>query len=459
MLFNSVEYIFIFFPIVFILVQLIIYRKHILLAKFILICASLYFYSFWNLKFLPLILISVLGNLFFIKFLEKKKFNLFLQILFNLFLLFIFKYTDFTITQINFVFNKNVELLEMAFPLALSFFTFQQISSAVDLFQRRKNIKSIDYFLYVTFFPQLIAGPIVILEHFEKQIKKIKLGLNLRNIYIGLFIFFLGLFKKNIIADAFGNFVDKGFDNFESLSVLTSWLISLAWTFQFYFDFSGYTDMAIGSALILNIVLPFNFNSPFKSFSVIEFWKKWHISLGIFIQNYMYYPILKCAKNLTFSKSLTALILIMTLIGLWHGPNFTFIFFGFLHGVALAINYVFKKLNISLNKIVAWIITFNFINISFLVFRSENLSQFFEILKTMIGIKNSQYNSIKIFSLSEIYFLFIFVVVGFIICLTQKNSNDFIIDKKNKPNTYLMSFIICISLIFLNSKEFLYFKF
>ena len=459
MLFNSVEYIFIFFPIVFILVQLIIYRKHILLAKFILICASLYFYSFWNLKFLPLILISVLGNLFFIKFLDKKKFNLFLQILFNLFLLFIFKYTDFTITQINFVFNKNVELLEMAFPLALSFFTFQQISSAVDLFQRRKNIKSIDYFLYVTFFPQLIAGPIVILEHFEKQIKKIKLGLNLRNIYIGLFIFFLGLFKKNIIADAFGNFVDKGFDNFESLSVLTSWLISLAWTFQFYFDFSGYTDMAIGSALILNIVLPFNFNSPFKSFSVIEFWKKWHISLGIFIQNYMYYPILKCAKNLTFSKSLTALIIIMTLIGLWHGPNFTFIFFGFLHGVALAINYVFKKLNISLNKIVAWIITFNFINISFLVFRSENLSQFFEILKTMIGIKNSQYNSIKIFSLSEIYFLFIFVVVGFIICLTQKNSNNFIIDKKNKPNTYLMSFIICISLIFLNSKEFLYFKF
>ena len=274
MLFNSVEYIFIFFPIVFILVQLIIYRKHILLAKFILICASLYFYSFWNLKFLPLILISVLGNLFFFKFLEKKKFNLFLQILFNLFLLFIFKYTDFTITQINFVFDKNVELLEMAFPLALSFFTFQQISSAVDLFQRRKNIKSIDYFLYVTFFPQLIAGPIVILEHFEKQIKKIKLGLNLRNIYIGLFIFFLGLFKKNIIADTFGNFVDKGFDNFELLSVLTSWLISLAWTFQFYFDFSGYTDMAIGSALILNIVLPFNFNSPLKSFSVIEFWKK-----------------------------------------------------------------------------------------------------------------------------------------------------------------------------------------
>lgn len=459
MLFNSVEYIFIFFPIVFILVQLIIYRKHILLAKFILICASLYFYSFWNLKFLPLILISVLGNLFFIKFLEKKKFNLFLQILFNLFLLFIFKYTDFTITQINFVFDKNVELLEMAFPLALSFFTFQQISSAVDLFQRRKNIKSIDYFLYVTFFPQLIAGPIVILEHFEKQIKKIKLGLNLRNIYIGLFIFFLGLFKKNIIADTFGNFVDKGFDNFELLSVLTSWLISLAWTFQFYFDFSGYTDMAIGSALILNIVLPFNFNSPLKSFSVIEFWKKWHISLGIFIQNYMYYPILKNAKNLTFSKSLIALIIIMTLVGLWHGPNFTFIFFGFLHGVALAINYAFKKLNISLNKIVGWIITFNFINISFLVFRSENLSQFSEILKTMMGINKSSFYSLKIYSLSEIYFLFIFVVVGFIICLTQKNSNDFIIDKKNKPNTYLMSFIICISLIFLNSKEFLYFKF
>ena len=171
---------------------------------------------------MPLILISVLGNLFFIKFLAKEKKNLFFQILFNIVLLFTFKYTDFTITQINYLFDKNIGLLEMAFPLALSFFTFQQISSAVDLFQRKKNIKIIDYFLYVTFFPQLIAGPIVLLEHFEKQIKNIKSGLNFRNIYIGLFIFFLGLFKKNILADTFGNFVDKGFDNFETLSILTS---------------------------------------------------------------------------------------------------------------------------------------------------------------------------------------------------------------------------------------------
>ena len=210
--------------------------------------------------------------------------------------------------------------------------------------------------------------------------------------------------------------------------------------------------MAIGSALILNIVLPLNFNSPLKSYSVIEFWKKWHISLGIFIQNYMYYPILKITKNLTFFKSLLALIVIMTLIGLWHGPNFTFIFFGFLHGVALAINYVFKKLNISLNKIVAWIITFNFINISFLVFRSENLSQFLEILKTMMGINKSSFYSLKIFSLSEVFFLTLFVLGGLIICLTQKNSNYFIVNKNKNPNVYLMGFIICISLIFLNSK-------
>ena len=149
----------------------------------------------------------------------------------------------------------------------------------------------------------------------------------------------------------------------------------------------------------------------------------------------------------------------MTLIGLWHGPNFTFIFFGFLHGVALAINYVFKKLNISLNKIVAWIITFNFINISFLVFRSENLSQFLEILKTMMGINKSSFYSLKIFSLSEVFFLTLFVLGGLIICLTQKNSNYFIVNENKNPNVYLMGFIICISLIFLNSKEFLYFKF
>ena len=136
MLFNSIEYIFFFFPAVFILVKLISLFNFNFLSKVSLIGASLYFYSFWNIKFLPLILISVLGNLFFIKILEKRKINLFLQILFNLFLLFVFKYTDFTINQVNFVFNKNIELLEMAFPLALSFFTFQQISSAVDIFQR-----------------------------------------------------------------------------------------------------------------------------------------------------------------------------------------------------------------------------------------------------------------------------------------------------------------------------------
>ena len=217
--------------------------------------------------------------------------------------------------------------------------------------------------------------------------------------------------------------------------------------------------MAIGSALILNIVLPFNFNSPLKSYSVIEFWKKWHISLGIFIQNYMYYPILKSIKKLTFSKSLLALIIIMTLIGLWHGPNVTFVFFGFLHGIALTLNYMFKKFNIKVNKIIAWIITFNFINISFLVFRSENISQFFEILKTMVGIKNSSFYTSKIFSLSELYFLVLFLVVGLIICLTKKNSNYFIVNKDDNPNIYLMSFMICISLIFLNTKEFLYFKF
>ena len=459
MLFNSIEYIFFFFPAVFFFIKLLNYKNNIILIKIIFILASLFFYSYWNIKFLPLILISVLGNLFFIKFLAKEKKNLFFQILFNIVLLFTFKYTDFTIKQINYLFDKNIGLLEMAFPLALSFFTFQQISSAVDLFQRKKNIKIIDYFLYVTFFPQLIAGPIVLLEHFEKQIKNIKSGLNFRNIYIGLFIFFLGLFKKNILADTFGNFVDKGFDNFETLSILTSWLLSLSWTLQFYFDFSGYTDMAIGSALILNIVLPFNFNSPLKSYSVIEFWKKWHISLGIFIQNYMYYPILKITKNLTFIKSLISIIIIMTLIGLWHGPNFTFIFFGLLHGIGLSINYIFKKTNIQINKIIAWILTFNFINISFLVFRSENIFQFFEIIKTMTGIKNSTFYSLNTFSFSELYFLILFIIFGLIICLTQKNSNYFVINKNSNPNIYLMGLIICISLIFLNSKEFLYFKF
>ncbi len=222
-----------------------------------------------------------------------KKKLLTIGVIANVGLLGYFKYSDFFISNVNFLVGSDIPLLNLALPLAISFFTFQQIAYLVDSYKgETKEYDFLNYVVFVTFFPQLIAGPIVhhkeMMHQFENVRNKV---INYKNIALGLFIFSIGLFKKVVIADAFSVWATNGFDNAEILTLFEAWATSLSYTFQLYFDFSGYTDMAIGAALLFNIKLPINFNSPYKATDIQDFWRRWHITLSRFLRDYVYIPL------------------------------------------------------------------------------------------------------------------------------------------------------------------------
>jgi alginate O-acetyltransferase complex protein AlgI len=277
LLFNSYEFIFAFLPITFFIYFAI---KSEQISKLFLLFASLFFYSWWNILYLPILLASISINYILGLQLTKKKNKklLFVGISGNLALLGYFKYSDFFIENINFIFNSETELLNIALPLAISFFTFQQIAYLIDSYREdTKEYSFLNYSVFVSFFPQLIAGPIVHHKEMMPQFER-KKKIDFENISLGLFIFSIGLFKKVVIADTFAVWANGGFSGVD-LDFFEAWVTSLSYTFQLYFDFSGYADMAIGLALLFNIRLPINFNSPYKALNIQDFWRRWHITL------------------------------------------------------------------------------------------------------------------------------------------------------------------------------------
>ncbi|RUM68585.1 MAG: MBOAT family protein, partial [Sulfurovum sp.] len=278
MLFNSYIFIFVFLPVSFFVYFLLLQKRYKTAAKGFLVIASLFFYAWWNIHYLPIILSSMLFNYFMGNQLNQNKEKiksyqkslLTFGIVANLTLLGYFKYTDFFIENINLALHTNLPLLHLALPLAISFFTFQQIAYLVDSYKgETTEYNFLNYALFVTFFPQLIAGPIVHhLEMMPQFSSRWNLVKKYKNIALGIFIFSIGLFKKVIIADTFALWANYGFDQSPLLGFWEAWATSLSYTFELYFDFSGYTDMAIGVALLFNIRLPINFNSPYKSLDI-----------------------------------------------------------------------------------------------------------------------------------------------------------------------------------------------
>ena len=393
MLFNSYEYIFFFLPITFFIYFFLLNKRLITGAKGFLVFASLFFYSWWNVAYLPLILTSMLFNYVignslnenFKKVQMHKKTLLGFGIAANLALLGYFKYVDFFLENFNLLFDGSVPLLNLALPLAISFFTFQQIAYLVDSYRKETaEYDFLNYALFVTFFPQLIAGPIVhhkeMMPQFASRWNLVK---NYKNIALGLFVFSMGLFKKVVIADTFAQWATAGFDNAAVLNFFEAWATSLSYTFQLYFDFSGYTDMAIGAALLFNIKLPINFNSPYKARDIQDFWRRWHITLSRFLRDYIYIPLGGNRKGSfrTYSNLMATFIL----GGLWHGAGWTFVFWGFMHGGALVIHRFWKALGFTMNAALAWFITFNFINISWVFFRAKEFEDALKVLKGMFG--------------------------------------------------------------------------
>ena len=316
MLFNSYEFIFVFLPFSFFGYFYLNHKKLTTASKSWLLLSSLFFYSWWNIAYLPLILTSIFINFSIARLIINKderknktiskKLLLQIGIVFNIGLLAYFKYADFFISNTNILFNTDIGLLNLALPLAISFFTLQQIAFLIDTYEglaKEKNF--LNYSIFVTFFPQLIAGPIVHHNHMMPQFVSVKNKVkNYKNIAMGLFIISLGLFKKVVIADTFSIWASAGFDSAISLNFFEAWATSLSYTFQLYFDFSGYIDIAIGAALLFNIRLPINSNSPYKATGMIDFWKRWHISLTNFITTYIYTPIVRSFNKLTFNNAM-----------------------------------------------------------------------------------------------------------------------------------------------------------
>lgn len=478
MLFNSYIFIFVFFPIVFIGYFTLNKWTSPKLAKLFLIGSSIVFYGYWNVSYVPLILISVVVNFTIGKgihlFRAQRKIILTIGILFNVALLGYYKYYDFFISSINTFFATNLTLLNLALPLAISFFTFQQIAFLVDSYRgETKGYSFFDYILFVTFFPQLIAGPIV---HHKEMMPQFEEKSNKRiipeNISKGLYIFMIGLFKKVFIADQFGLWANDGYSNVESLTVIDSWITTLSYTFQLYFDFSAYCDMAIGLGLILNIKLPINFYSPYKALNIQDFWRRWHMTLNRFLTQYLYIPLGGSRKGevLTYIN----IFIVFFVSGFWHGAGWTFVVWGILHGVASMIYRAWKKVGKPLPKWLAWFTTFMFVHLAWVFFRAPSLDASLQMLSKMfsfseltfpVSISNliMKVTGVQL-QLQDLYFDYSTVVwigFAFVIVLFTKNSiqklESFVPSTKN---AIFIAVLFIISVIYMERvSEFLYFNF
>lgn len=481
MLFNSHIFIFLFLPVVVFGYFLLGKHKHEY-GKRWLILASLFFYGYWNIHYIPLILISVFVNYLLGQAINNsshhKKRWLILGCIFNLGLLGFFKYADFFIENLNLLTDSNVGALHIILPLAISFFTFQQISYLADKYYGQvKERDPESYVLYVLFFPQLIAGPIV---HHSEMMPQFsdphRYSLNWNNIARGMYVFVIGLGKKVIVADTFANWVHQGFDVATSLNFTEAWLVSIGYSLQLYFDFSGYTDMAIGAALMFNIVLPLNFNSPYKALDIQDFWRRWHMTLSRFLRDYLYIPLggNQSGPLLTYRN----LFLTFLLGGLWHGAAWTFVFWGVLHGLGTMVHRLWKQAGMNMPKPLAWVVTFSFVNLAFVFFRAESWADAMKVVKGMAGLSGFALpHTFKgvipqaedwgitfghmLYQIKGDWITVLWVITFLLVSTTFKNSNQMSAQFKTVPQTFVYTICIAIvALLMLNRMSaFLYFQF
>lgn len=400
MLFNTYPFIFLYLPIVLCGFFLIAPRSQRMAALWLAV-ASLFFYGFWNPKFVSLLLASIVFNYgagYLIGQAKKKgrsKKLLVGSIVANLVLLGIFKYANFFIATANEM-GGQWRLLDIVLPLGISFFTFTQIAFLVDVYRGiAREYNFIHYLLFVTWFPHLIAGPVLHHKQMMPQFAEANTYRpNIESITVGLTLFTLGLFKKVILADQFAIYSDQIFNaayEGDQPKFLGAWVGALSYTLQLYFDFSGYSDMAIGLSRLFNIKLPLNFDSPYKAANIIDFWRRWHMTLSAFLRDYLYFPLGGNRKG-PIRRHLN-LMITMLLGGLWHGAGWNFVLWGGLHGGYLVINHGWRwlvgstgQVNNRLAKSASVLLTFVAVVIAWVPFRSEDFSTTQAMLSNMIGL-------------------------------------------------------------------------
>ncbi len=391
MLFNSYIFILLFLPVVVSGYYILNHFKWYKAAQMELLAASWIFYGYYNPCYLFVMLASILTNYWIYKKLSTihnntKKWVLISGLIFNVGILGYFKYLNFMIENVNLIFKTDFFVEKLMLPLGISFYTFQQISFLVDTYYGDTDSKYtfLDYAEFVSFFPQLVAGPIVSYKIIPQLKNTEKRRLNFDNMASGFMLFVSGLFKKVILADTFAKGVNWGFDSIAILSSIDVVLIMLSYTFQIYFDFSGYSDMALGLAHMFNIELPVNFNAPYRSRSIVEFWQRWHMSLTAFLHKYIYIPLGGNRKGIL--RTYMNIFIVFLISGLWHGANWTFVLWGAIHGIANIINRIIKKSWDRVNIVLRWVCTFVFINFTWLIFRSDSISQAISLFARMFAM-------------------------------------------------------------------------
>jgi alginate O-acetyltransferase complex protein AlgI len=398
MLFNSVEFLFFFLPLTLLLYHIL--RRHVSLhsALFLLIISSLFFYAWWQPKYLLLLGASIVGNFYIARAIYRYQKNWLttLGVCLNLAVIGYYKYSVFFVNNLAGLTGADWQIEQILLPLAISFFTFQQIAYLIDVKRHQVIEPSLgNYVLFVCFFPQLIAGPIVhhseMMPQFREQLK-----ISSGHFAVGFSIFTIGLFKKTVLADGIAEYANPVFalaDQGAALDFFTAWGGALAYTFQLYFDFSGYSDMAIGIALLFGIALPLNFNSPYKALNIVDFWRRWHITLSRFLRDYLYISL--GGNRFGFIRRYSNLMITMVLGGLWHGAGWNFLIWGALHGSYLVINHSFSHVRQRYLSFigerwfapVAWALTFLAVIVGWVFFRAVSLDGALHMLSAMTGMQ------------------------------------------------------------------------
>lgn len=395
MTFNSYIFILLFLPLTVLGYYIILNFKLYRLATLFLFIASLLFYGYMNPPLIIFILINIFVNYIFFKGIrlccikplyKYKKLILGVGIIFNVGVLLYYKYCNFFIENLNLLSSFDFTLRNIILPLGISFITFQQIAFLVDSYRNEiYDCNLLDYALFISYFPHVVSGPIILHKEFFPELSKEKMKMNWDFFAKGLYMFAMGLGKKVLIADLFGEVANWGYANISVLNSTSALFVTIAYSIQIYFDFSGYSDMAIGISRMLQIDLPINFNSPYKAKTIVEFWDRWHMTLTRFLTRYVYIP-LGGNRNGMFRTYLN-IMFVFIISGLWHGANWTFVLWGVLHGLFMVFTRYFKILFDKIPRTINIIITFLFVNFTWVLFRSESLGTSIQMLKIIFQNK------------------------------------------------------------------------
>lgn len=471
MIFSSLTFLFAFLPVVFILYFLVNDK----LKNFVLLLTSLFFYAWGEPKYIFLMLGSIVVNYIFglkVSSDNKKEQKLWLtlSVIFNISLLVIFKYSNFFVDNFNALFNSHISIPTIALPLGISFFTFQTMSYVIDVYRKDGRVQRniFDLALYVSLFPQLVAGPIVRYQTVDEQISK-RIYSN-EKFAVGVNRFICGLAKKVILANQLGMVADGVFSaNIANLSIAESWLGIICYTLQIYFDFSGYSDMAIGLGKIFGFDFLENFNYPYISQSVSEFWRRWHISLGTWFKDYVYFPL--GGSRVSKAKLYRNLFVVWFLTGMWHGASWTFIIWGLYYGILISVEKAFlEKFLYKMPRIVRHIYLLLIVMIGWVFFRVDDLPAAIKFIGIMFGAGNYPVisNAFNVFIIEYYY-----VIVGAIILSTpivkvvkslliKKNNNTLNSTLYQVTNAFFIISCMFIVIVMLSSSTynpFLYFRF